>query len=753
MEEENWEDLLQGDPLVGPQDLRLPRAQAIAAAVERHADHTLIRCSRMETDGVIEILVVDLKAHGVPPNNRTGLEFRERLGLFVAEKEDEPVEVIGLRPGFPRLMHQNARPLGWPPSLCLYFEPYRAVRRTWTAENLLSRIQMWIEKSARGKLHPADQPVEQLFFVSSSELILPWNLEELLARNPVPAFEIFAGPNRESGGRTFFLEERPPASENSPSLSLVQLQLPAVVHGRIEPDPPTLGQLADMLKTRGVDLFQALQDAIHARVGADGTPASQDATGTVILLHMGISREAGLPPEKFARRAYHVPHGLLKLGVLTGGLNVHQNRYYKQPTAAFLNPGKQNGWRPLAIMAIEVIHGLDRNLARQHSGIAEQGPRGTLIGAGALGGALLELWVRSGWGVWVAVDNDHVKPHNLVRHPADQRHLGLSKADAAVQKAQDVLRGAAPVTAVTADACDYPDGKPLPALQDADIVIDASTTLEYPRLASQHDDVARHASVFLTPKANGSALLLEDAERVVRLRTLEAQYYRAVINNSWGHDHLDGNLGLFWSGAGCRDISVVMPYTAVMAHAALLAEQVRRRIAAPDPAILVWNRNADDGSMQVQTIPVSPEKRIKFDEMQLCIDESVIEKMHRLRKENLPRETGGIILGYHDLVINAVVVVDALPAPADSRSTECSFERGIEGVVEAVTEAQRRTAGIVNYIGEWHSHPPRHTADPSTDDFFQLAYLALGMSQEGLPAVSLIVGAGDDLRALKGAVR
>jgi len=81
-----------------------------------------------------------------------------------------------------------------------------------------------------------------------------------------------------------------------------------------------------------------------------------------------------------------------------------------------------------------------------------------------------------------------------------------------------------------------------------------------------------------------------------------------------------------------------------------------------------------------------------------------------------------------------------------------SFERGLEGVSDAVFEARRRTAGVVGYIGEWHSHPRGYGALPSGDDKFQLAYLTLGLALEGLPAVMLIVG-DDELCALQGFVK
>ncbi|WP_366492085.1 MULTISPECIES: hypothetical protein [Variovorax] len=56
--------------------------------------------------------------------------------------------------------------------------------RTWTPESFLGRINFWLEKTARGELHPADQPVEQLFFTTSNELVLPWNVDALLTENP-----------------------------------------------------------------------------------------------------------------------------------------------------------------------------------------------------------------------------------------------------------------------------------------------------------------------------------------------------------------------------------------------------------------------------------------------------------------------------------------------------------------------------------------------------------------------------------------
>ncbi len=97
-------------------------------------------------------------------------------------------------------------------------------------------------------------------------------------------------------------------------------------------------------------------------------------------------------------------------------------------------------------------------------------------------------------------------------------------------------------------------------------------------------------------------------------------------------------------------------------------------------------------------------------------------------------------------------MVAGLPAPSDSKSSPGSFERGVKGLADAVNEASRRTAGIVGYIGEWHSHPRGHSAAPSRDDLIQLIHLALGMADDGLPGVQLIVGERD-LQVLQGTVK
>ena len=721
-------------------ELTIPRARALAGAVQHHRDYSLIRLLRRPIEGAptAESLIVDVECDGVPPQNPTGIRYRERMALFVPRDSSKLVNVLALRQEFPILMHQNQAVDGEPASLCLYFEPTPAVMRTWTPAAFLRRIQWWLEKSSRGELHPADQPVEHLFFASKFELVLPWNLAEL-RKDSTQRFVVTLRQQRPDDGFTCFLESVSNESRQTQSVAHIELTLPPIVHGSVERDPATLGQLSDLLERHNVKLITPLREALQAGVGEDGVVAEANDHATVILLHIPIRRTAEAECIATTHRAFLVQAGSIELGVATGALLRHENRYYKD----MMNQNPSLAWRDQPVFSMEVLTRIDAAVARSQSGITDEGPTGVLIGAGSLGSALLNLWGRSGWGAWKVIDNDHIKPHNLSRHTAYAQHIGETKATVVATLHAALMEGANEIVPFVADATDIKQESVARALDGTTFVVDASTTLEYPRAVSAIDAMPRHCSVFITPDGNGAVLLAENANRTRRLRTLEAQYYRAVIQTDWGKTHLNGHVSTFWSGGSCRDISAVMPYSRILGHASTLAEQIQTAAESEDALIRVWQRDPVRGTVAVHDVQTLPERLIAFGDLDLFIDDGVEQQLRDMRRGGFPNETGGVLLGYHDFNINAVIVVAGLPSPSDSRASPESFERGVAGLAETVKDASVRTAGMVNYIGEWHSHPPGQSASPSTRDLIQLVHLALGMADDGLPAVQLIVGEHD----------
>lgn len=118
-------------PIADPQELRIPRAQALVEAVVRDRDAELVALSRADDtgSGAVECIVLDITCDGVPSRDSFGIRYRERLALLVSADEGELPVVLALRKDFPALPHQNRVAPSAPASLCLYFEPPRSVLR------------------------------------------------------------------------------------------------------------------------------------------------------------------------------------------------------------------------------------------------------------------------------------------------------------------------------------------------------------------------------------------------------------------------------------------------------------------------------------------------------------------------------------------------------------------------------------------------------------------------------------------------
>lgn len=729
-------------PIPDGESLTIERARALLGGIEGNRDFTFVaRLGKGEpTQRDIETIVVDVATDGIPSRNTAGIRYRERLALKVWSATERPVEVLALRKDFPLLPHQNQAVIGAPASLCLYFEPPKVVARTWTPQSFLRRIQWWLEKSATAELHAADQPVEQLFFVSPFELVLPWNFDEMTAGSG-QRFHLFRQEERPDGGFTCFLSAATDGKRsNTSGIALFQLSLPPIVQGRMEREPNSLGDLKDILSSRGGDLLTPLRSESQERVGP-GVSKESDSSATILLLETPIMRSEGGDPERIQRRAYLIKDGALTLGKKIGALFELDRTIYS--ATGLMSASEATEWRNTLLFPMEVLRANTAKSARQQSGIAEPGPAAVLIGAGALGSALINLWGRSGWGTWTVIDKDHVKPHNLSRHTAFHEHIGIQKALAVARLHNLMADGETRITALNADACGRDREQVIEAIRKAELVIDASTTLEFPRSSSALENVGRHISIFITPSGNDAVMLAEDPKRTMRLRTLEAQYYRAILNAPWGATHLPKNLGNFWSGASCRDISAVLPYSRIFAHSGTLAEQVQIASKKDEAAIRIWSHDSDTGAVSAYSAPAFPERRLIQGAIDLYIDEGLAKKLQAIRASMLPNETGGVLLGYYDFNERFCILVDALHAPSDSTASPGHFERGIDGLKQNVEEASRRTAGIVGYVGEWHSHPRGHSANPSHADVRQLAHLARELANDGVPAIQLIVGEHD----------
>lgn len=97
------------------------------------------------------------------------------------------------------------------------------------------------------------------------------------------------------------------------------------------------------------------------------------------------------------------------------------------------------------------------------------------------------------------------------------------------------------------------------------------------------------------------------------------------------------------------------------------------------------------------------------------IDPKVLEKVAGYRQSNGEPEAGGILLGIFYPGINEMLICFATtPGPEDKRS-RFGFRRDGYRSTRKAKYLWKASGGVVNYLGEWHTHP-EDAPQPSTTD-------------------------------------
>jgi len=673
-------------------------------------------------------------------DNSTGIHRVERLALTYSTSTINEFrwQVRALRQGFPITIHQNHVLEGEPRSLCLYIEPWHTVERSWTPELFIKRIFWWLRATAEETIHGDDQPLERLFFSSPYDVVLPHNFFNEEAGQKKLSF--VAIEHKDVKTTTLIGRYHDKASANVPLCVPVTIVLDPIENGPVEEYPYTLGQLQCLLESRGKGIIDLLKKAFFELVTEDGIEFQRDKKEFVLLL-LGIPRLRNGVIERIEAQGFIVDSELGKLGESLSALfkAPDQNKWFKESSLCKL---QSESWKPIPLTPVNVKCYPAPEEIRQYSGLdsADAGPKGIIAGVGALGGLLAKIWNRECWGEWYFIDNDIIKSHNIVRHIASHHFIGYPKALVVSSTVNDIHKNnenKEPRYSVNSILSDDPEV--LAEIDSADVIVDASTTLHVPREVSQRENAPRMVSVFITPSGMSCVMLLEDKDRKIRNRSLESQYYRAILNSDWGIDHLTGHIGRQWVGAGCREVTLAMSDELIQLHSAILSRQVRKSLTLPEAKICVWDYQDDLGEIVARNVPIFPSHSILVGEWEVNWDDGFWVDVTALRLAELPNETGGILFGIIDQKDKTITLVKACSAPENSESTSSSFGRGEYDSTDVLDDCHSRTAGIVSYVGEWHSHPKGYTALPSQADVGQLCFLTDSLQTEGLPALMLIV--------------
>jgi hypothetical protein len=723
-----------GGQVIDPNELTIPKARELAGLLLSE-QLPFVRFVEARRSAVTEHVVLDIEPE-VPQQPSNDIRPVERIAVELDPEDNRAPDVLALRADFPRVPHLNCGLEEFPRSLCLFDEPYAEQKLAWTASRFLRQLHLWLNRTARNELHGPDQPLEQFLVGSPYELILPPDLFKLGADATELDLHVYAVPaDDERLSLVASVDGERVPHKAVPFVSMV-LDADPRTHGVIRLQPVNMMQLHDMLAEAGCDLLSAL------RTHLNGWRTRDDRDEVRVLIIARLPKRRSDEGEVEALEVWGFLTGFTisglaeALGMMAEGAG-HLVPIIGQPAPAL------EAANNIPVQLLHPVPALTRERAALLNGVNGTTDVQVLaIGCGALGSQLVMNLVRAGFGTWTVVDKDVLLPHNLARHGLDGFALGAAKAPVVSQAANSLFVEEAPVRPLVVDALEStPDFEN--AGRAADVILDCSASVTVARrIAIDLESGARRYSVFLNPSGSDLVLLAEDAARAHRLDHLEMTYYRALIQTPGFEDHLHRDDEQVRYANSCRDVTARMPQDALSVFAGLGARAIRQAIDSDAAVITLWRAGPDLILEKHDIAPCQP-VALSMGAWTLVIDDAVTTKLCQLRAEKLPNETGGVLIGSHDLKRKIVYVVDTMPSPPDSEEWPTLYIRGAVGLLESVRRVETTTAGMVRYVGEWHSHPDGATVAPSGDDQKVFSWLEDSLTADGYPPLMAIVGRDD----------
>ena len=723
-----------GGSTIAPSRLGLPRSRQLATAVQHHEWATLVEC-RVARANVSEMVVFDLEVER-PQSPVHDIRAVESIAVVFTRTDDSYPIIYALRCDFPLVPHLNVLPKRLPRSLCLYDEPWSEVRMQWTALKYLESIRQWLTLTARGELHQEDQPLEPLLLSSGFHLVIPHKLY-VDVESESALFRVVQG----CGGALLATLTRECLDSGQAETRFLTLAItaPTVEHGIIAHTPSNLAELAELTQAIGFDIIES----IGKRLSALEDRALNKRL--IVLVRFPKRRRSGTRPETTEFKAFITRETVLQVGKDIGLWEIVSGTrgglIARDPSATGKNTSVEvaNVIPSLSLRFAAYLNGQDQRSA--HKIVA--------IGAGALGSQIAMNLARSAFGSWTVVDEDVLMPHNTTRHALGRRHVGAWKATQLAEEMNSVCDDDEIASGISTNILDPPDShrkRIQTRLSEAEVILDMSASVAVSRHLAYMDSPARRISLFLNPRGTDLVILAEGNDRVVQLDHLEMQYYWALTKNRALSDHLSQESGKIRYGNSCRDVSSRIPQEFVGTLAGIAAGAIRQVLCRASAAIRLWRCNPVD--LSVSAIELHPEKFL-FQEQgtwSTLVAPSALSEVHSLRRNRLPSETGGVLVGSVDNERRIVYVLGVIPSPPDSTEWPTCYIRGVAGLKAEVERILRVTGGNLTYVGEWHSHPDDHEVLPSNDDQQVFSWIGDQLALQGQPPVMLIAGGRNQVR-------
>lgn len=345
-----------------------------------------------------------------------------------------------------------------------------------------------------------------------------------------------------------------------------------------------------------------------------------------------------------------------------------------------------------------------------------------ILGCGAIGSKLIYHLYRSGICDLTICDKDSFLSHNVCRHALTKPGLIESKVKLVKKELDSMfLMNRGKVKIVEQDILQW---LPSADLSKYDLLIDATASASVFRLL---DKIAQNTSIPVVHFALSDAGNIGHVYINTKRDTLLSDYYMYLTQESVVNDDVSGwlkreskyNLDLIRIGEGCHSKSMRLGDDIISTHAGIAASIIKSALAKDlnNTIYLSYVNIEYDGQVFTEKYSVPYFFSCKCsnnDEWQIRIPGSLLKKIQREAKIAGKKEVGGYLMGNIDVKHKTVYVLYQFK-PDDSKQRSSKLKLGTKGWREEYLKVKERSAGMLDYIGDWHSHPSGSLEMSTTD--------------------------------------
>ena len=360
------------------------------------------------------------------------------------------------------------------------------------------------------------------------------------------------------------------------------------------------------------------------------------------------------------------------------------------------------------------LQSLNKQTAERLSGSCFEKASIAILGCGALGSKVSMKLARMGYLEQKIYDSDIILPHNLVRHVIDNSFaVGLNKAKVQAEIIKSMFGYTVNVEGVSDDSfsiCENIDNRIVVDCTASNRNLYWSCFTEIIKMPIVRSEIFKQGKL--------GATFIEGKHRTPDVFDLRVElWYQAIeerIIQQWLQQDIDRGNEEFNIGFGCSSDTMVLDDATISNHASIVPHVINKYYSS-EFGIIALNYFEKDNLENnfVKIIEVKKmQKYVTSDGWDIRISERVFEQINQYIGDN--RENTGIWIGNIDYKLKRMIIVDTYIAD-DNQRNYGSVTGGMNGVEKKIKDVQKCTNGLIDYIGEWHTHP-NGVAVPSDKD-------------------------------------